>query len=1615
MTHSKRIAGCGIAACLLLSGLSARAAVVDLVPSADTCVVKGQLAVNNGTATSLFVASQSAGAYQDERVWLRFPLMAEVPPGATIRSAELRLYVFDADDADPLDASAHGCDDDAWQENTLTWANQPAFHPVALATVTLAPAADRLWYAWDVTAFVTNQWAGDRTASLVVKAATEGADPWRSYKVNSREFGKPAFRPVLRVTYEGSWPTTDPIRILHMNDAHARIVPHEIDVPEEQDIPRFERVGGAAWFGAKLLEQKAACPDSLVLDAGDMSEGNPVGDLRGNGAMIDFYKLLDAKLKALGGRGIDAVVVGNHDVRARSMIDNLATNGAFAVLSMNICHKGTLTPYFTPFVTVNVAGRKVGILGYTNDESSYLDGDTADLIDVVPCDWSDTNPGTIDIKPYVQQLRAQGCDFVVLLSHMGQSRLCTDEDALLEYDGDVPPPEVVVSGHWHSWTETAWQPSQLRYRTTVVESGSYLQYLGDLTVNGDGRYLAATQHVIRCDQIIPDAEIANLVTNLIAEYNATLPPYGLDQVIGYSAVDLRMDKDKWWTPNEYPWSAVNAAGAWICDAMRWKSVQAALSCDLAIQSGGGIRRDVPAGPITYLEIYECYPWADDDMVRVQLTGQQIRDTIEDKRCGASISEGWTVYADEGVVTNVLFNGSPINLAGSYNVAISGYMYLHEGFATLDPTPEYIGHSIRQSIIDYTAQFGPENPLTLSGPRYILNTEMAGVFDAVVTLPVDAEDEAYYEALFVRLLRASDNTVRWRGRYADADLVRADGTINPDHVFAETMLYRSHLGFADGLLRNGDIIRIHGEGGFHAGLPQIIDQAGIRAHAQEWEILGRDESLAQPAFMPDIASFWNEEQEGRYVRFYARKTTGTQVRDAAGQTITIHKAGGYYTQPLPGNTGDLLELTGVSGSRNAARRFRCHTVRLASAAGVTAFPPWSRVRPVTPSRLSATPCLLQADAGAFDGTSGGGLVTVASAADSQVVEGSPNSNYGTATYMYVQSAPPTDTYRNERAWMRFDLTGRVAAGTAVQSAVLRVYCWRATGPDLDVAACGSANDLWTETGITWASQPAFGAAEDSVTLRAGQANVWYEWDVTGLVSNSVAAGDLAVSVVLKAATEGLAAVHTFGFDGREYQGGAVAPELKITVAAPPGGPATGLRKVDFLYRHAADARAWSGWQPAGTVSSAPWQLEFACPAGVGHYEFYSQATDATGAVEPAPLLADAAMQFAPVETDPLPPHDPAATALATDPLGLSHTLSVQVADPNGDTLDVSFYDSTGALIGVCTDVASGQTASVYWFRAPGCKATGWYAIARDPTGRETRSADFALDGGTLLAPGDITILGYRTSAPDGFAFVTWRPLPADTVLGFWDHSANADGTFRLGEQRLTWTAPAGGVAAGTVVAVSCPAGGPAVATAGTVDGSLDGLMGSGDQVFVGSGGTFPPSGDGPAFAYDGTLLHGLNIRGDWLMEGDPEDQHSPRCPPPCRDPTPTSTSPRATMATTPARAWARASSSSRPSFTTWPTGAAPTTARLSVRSTLHRSRSAPPNSRSPRSEAPCPIPRTPSPSLAPLPASPATSSGPTVSAATVWCRKASVSGRPTCRWPSAPTRSCSPPTAPSPGR
>jgi len=1058
------------------------------------------------------------------------------------------------------------------------------------------------------------------------------------------------------------------ITIFHTNDTHARVVPHKWVVPSHSNstVLQFVDVGGVAYMGGKILQLTANQPDALVLDGGDISEGNPLGDwngpgtqtgVYGDGTIVDYFKMLHAKLKTItgrGGRGLDAMVVGNHDIRDITYFQNLRAASAagdpvngFHLLSLNICNKGTHTPYYEAYTIVNVNGNKIGIVGYTTESSDSPETAVNSLIDVVKCDWSSTDSTKIHFKDIVGDLRNnQGCNMVILLTHMGHSGLCTPTAAnptpILVDDGTVRVPEVVVSGHWHTYCDTIWQPTALNYKTIFTEAGSFQHYVGELRVNTSGKYISSAYYPLVNSAITPDSDIASYIQQRKADYAATNPTYGLDQIIGYTADNLLLDNYmKWWSSDEYPWSGNNSAGNWICDAVQWKATQLFGQCDLSVEAGGGVRSDITAGPVTYTNIYETFPWADDTIYVVNMTGQQISDYVKDHDCDVALSSGWHVTAFDGNPTSITYNGNPINLSQTYKVAINNYMYLHDSsnFASIDPNPQTSTYLARTALVDYTSQFNQSNPYQSGSSRYSLNTEFSGGYRAVVTMMNDADTKLAFDDGFIRFLSALPETLAHRGtQQVPASLVNADGTINRANRLFENEWFRSYLGFRTGALKPGDIVEVWGKCSPYGGNPEFVDQEGVQADGVEFKIVGHDDSLSKPNYYSSIGGstgFWNDNGKNHYVKFYAKKAGTSTVADKLGTVITVQDKTGYATSALPGNVGDVLVLTGIPTSENFSLRFRADSAAVASSG---LFPPDSHV--VQPAVEQTNPTLALSASAIVAPGSNANFYTLLPVADVTVSSANPSSAAnGTATTLFLQSSS-TDTYKNERSWLRFDLSS-IPAGSTITAANLNLYCWKAQGAAMPASMHGSAGDSWSETGLSWNAQPAFGTALDTQTLAA--ANTWYTWDATSFVQSQFA-GDKLASLVVKPVNEDStdATVPQYKFDSKEFT--SMQPYLQVVTSA--SGAATTVAQVQFFYRYSADNLTnWTAWTSFATDASAPWTAAFNYPNGAGFYEFYSVATDSAGAEEPAPAYADAAVHYTQANGS-IVVEQPAGTALAS---------------------------------------------------------------------------------------------------------------------------------------------------------------------------------------------------------------------------------------------------------------------------------------------------------------------------------------------------------------------------------
>ncbi|NND32632.1 MAG: 5'-nucleotidase C-terminal domain-containing protein [Saprospiraceae bacterium] len=130
-------------------------------------------------------------------------------------------------------------------------------------------------------------------------------------------------------------------------------------------------------------------------------------------------------------------------------------------------------------------------------------------------------------------------------------------------------------------------------------------------------------------------------------------------------------------------------GNWVADAIL---AQAKLitrkPLDFGICNSGGIRvNGLPAGPLTRGHFYELMPF-DNYLVTMRLPGEVIRQLFD--RMAASggwpISAGVSYKIKGGKAQQVMIQGAPLDLARTYEIALSDY--LAEGGGALDFLKEY---------------------------------------------------------------------------------------------------------------------------------------------------------------------------------------------------------------------------------------------------------------------------------------------------------------------------------------------------------------------------------------------------------------------------------------------------------------------------------------------------------------------------------------------------------------------------------------------------------------------------------------------------------------------------------------------------------------------------------------------------------------------------------------------------------------------------------------------------------------------------------------------------------------------------------------------------------------
>eukprot|EP01025_Chloroclados_australasicus_P038702 TRINITY_DN3994_c0_g3_i1.p1 TRINITY_DN3994_c0_g3~~TRINITY_DN3994_c0_g3_i1.p1 ORF type:complete len:952 (+),score=128.01 TRINITY_DN3994_c0_g3_i1:219-3074(+) len=279
------------------------------------------------------------------------------------------------------------------------------------------------------------------------------------------------------------------LTVLHFNDIHARLMP-ATEWWWECEPWRNEQ--GACYGGFPRMktivdQTRAAEQNVLLLNGGDDFVGTD-WDFHDpqNKATTHFLNII----------GVDAMAIGNHEFDHGP--DTLATfsrNANYPLLSCNMdaSKQPNLQSVTQKYTIKNVGGYRIGIFGLTTTFTN-----TAKHADPRGVWFSEPNYAA---QQCVQELRNQGVNMIIALSHLGYS---ADKYLAKQVDGI----DLVVGSHSHTFLTPdggsgpvlnydngnrdgawgkypTWIQSDFGKRVPVVQAGWATRYLGKLTMEFD--------------------------------------------------------------------------------------------------------------------------------------------------------------------------------------------------------------------------------------------------------------------------------------------------------------------------------------------------------------------------------------------------------------------------------------------------------------------------------------------------------------------------------------------------------------------------------------------------------------------------------------------------------------------------------------------------------------------------------------------------------------------------------------------------------------------------------------------------------------------------------------------------------------------------------------------------------------------------------------------------------------------------------------------------------------------------------------------------------------------------------------------------------------------------
>ena len=363
---------------------------------------------------------------------------------------------------------------------------------------------------------------------------------------------------------------------------------------------------------------------------------------------------------------------GNH--ASGPFLEDPWRGARFPYVSANVVNAKTGKPILPPYVIKKIDGMPIAFIGAVLKATPTIVTPSG-VAGVKFLDEAEA------INHYIPELRKKNVRAIVVLIHQGGRQITytgATTPGAPAVSGDIvdivmrlhDEVDVVVSGHWHSFTNAILNNRNGKpiLVTQAFSSGTAYADI-DLDISRASRDVVAKSAAIITTWadtgpgLAPDTAAAQLT----AAAEAKVAPL-VNQVIGVAAADITRTENG---------AGESALGNLIADAQR-----AALGTDFAFMNPGGIRADLAAGEITWGELFTVQPFGN-SLVKMDLTGQQVYALLEQQWAGQPFARilktsgliyQWNAAAPAGSrVVAVYRNGALLEPAAVYTVTVNSFL------------------------------------------------------------------------------------------------------------------------------------------------------------------------------------------------------------------------------------------------------------------------------------------------------------------------------------------------------------------------------------------------------------------------------------------------------------------------------------------------------------------------------------------------------------------------------------------------------------------------------------------------------------------------------------------------------------------------------------------------------------------------------------------------------------------------------------------------------------------------------------------------------------------------------------------------------------------------------